>query len=292
MNNTLPETTAIKMIEWLKVPLHKLRRGSRLILAQPREEPFPNKPRNKSNKYDTKNNTQCQSNPSILWRSWWFFWFVCALGITSIRPEITSFGWLNTNKTIAVGNVSKFRLWNRWFSSVRVYHECLRGRSYINLITKGQWKIRIEGSKCLWLTELQFGPRDPIKDVFPNSSFPVTVKFFAELMAIPYPNAPEKWLLITVAFSLLLFPYRSPNHVLGPIAIPILSIEVQCMSYRKVLENVSILLDNSREYIISFGLTVFVTVSRKATKNRIILDNYTSVITGPRTKIYKIDSTE
>ena len=64
------------------------------------------------------------------------------------------------------------------------------------------------------------------------------------------------------------------------------------MSYRKVLENVSILLDNSREYIISFGLTVFVTVSRKATKNRIILDNYTSVITGPRTKIYKIDSTE
>ena len=46
--------------------------------------------------------------------------------------------------------------------------------------------------------ELQFGPREPMKDVFPNSSFPLTVKFRADEMAMPYPKAPVSLLFKTV----------------------------------------------------------------------------------------------
>jgi len=60
---------------------------------------------------------------------------------------------------------------------------------------------------------LQFGPREPIKEVFPKSVFPSTVKFRADVMAMPYPKAPESLLFRTVPDELTLAPKWSPNHV-------------------------------------------------------------------------------
>ena len=60
---------------------------------------------------------------------------------------------------------------------------------------------------------LQFGPRDPINDVFPNSVFPSTVKFRADVMAMPYPKAPDSLLFRTVPDELTFAPKWSPNHV-------------------------------------------------------------------------------
>lgn len=70
--------------------------------------------------------------------------------------------------------------------------------------------------------ELQLGPRDPMKEVFPNNTLLSTVKLRAEVMAMAYPNAPERLLLKTVPEELTLLRYSSPNQVRGPIAIPIL----------------------------------------------------------------------
>lgn len=69
---------------------------------------------------------------------------------------------------------------------------------------------------------LQFGPRAPMKDVLPTSTLFSTVKFTADVIAMPYPNAPVNWLLSTVPELLTLFPNSVPNHVRGPMAMPIL----------------------------------------------------------------------
>lgn len=55
--------------------------------------------------------------------------------------------------------------------------------------------------------ELQFGPREPMKVVLPNSELPSTVKFVADEIAIAYPNAPVNSLLSTVPFAETLLPY-------------------------------------------------------------------------------------
>ena len=68
----------------------------------------------------------------------------------------------------------------------------------------------------------QFGPLEPMKEVFPTSVFPCMVKFRAEVIAMPYPNAPDSVLSRTVPDALTLLPKKSPNHVRGPIAMPIL----------------------------------------------------------------------
>lgn len=52
---------------------------------------------------------------------------------------------------------------------------------------------------------LQFGPRDPMNVVLPMRTLSCTVKFRAEEMAMPYPNAPVKELLYTVPDKLTLF---------------------------------------------------------------------------------------
>lgn len=39
---------------------------------------------------------------------------------------------------------------------------------------------------------VQLGPRDPMKLVFPNNTLFSMVKFRAEVMAMAYPNAPER----------------------------------------------------------------------------------------------------
>ena len=70
--------------------------------------------------------------------------------------------------------------------------------------------------------EVQLGPREPMKDVFPNKALPCTVKLVADEIAIANPNAPDSSLLRTVPDLDTLLPYWLPNHVLGPIAIPIL----------------------------------------------------------------------
>lgn len=45
---------------------------------------------------------------------------------------------------------------------------------------------------------VQFGPRAPMKVVLPNRALPATVKLRADVMAIPYPNAPVRLLSRTV----------------------------------------------------------------------------------------------
>lgn len=69
---------------------------------------------------------------------------------------------------------------------------------------------------------LQLGPRAPMKDVLPTSTLFSTVKLMAEVIAMPYPNAPVRTLLSTVPDRLTLLPYCGPNQVRGPIAMPIL----------------------------------------------------------------------
>lgn len=69
---------------------------------------------------------------------------------------------------------------------------------------------------------VQLGPRDPMKEVFPNKTLFWTVKLWAEVMAMAYPNAPERWLLRTVPELLVFWRYSLPNQVRGPIATPIL----------------------------------------------------------------------
>ncbi len=69
---------------------------------------------------------------------------------------------------------------------------------------------------------VQLGPRAPMKDVLPTSTLFSTVKLLAEDMAMPYPKAPVSWLFNTVPDWLTLLPYRSPNQVRGPMAMPIL----------------------------------------------------------------------
>ncbi len=39
---------------------------------------------------------------------------------------------------------------------------------------------------------LQFGPREPINEVFPKRTLSCTVKLQAEVIAMPYPNAPVR----------------------------------------------------------------------------------------------------
>ena len=68
----------------------------------------------------------------------------------------------------------------------------------------------------------QFGPREPMNEVFPKSTLFSTVKFTAEVIAIPYPNAPVKKLFKTVPEELAFALSKSPIHVWGPIAMPIL----------------------------------------------------------------------
>lgn len=70
--------------------------------------------------------------------------------------------------------------------------------------------------------EVQLGPREPMKEVFPRSVLPCTVKLFADEIAMANPNAPDNSLLSTVPDVETLSPYRVPNHVRGPMAIPIL----------------------------------------------------------------------
>jgi hypothetical protein len=53
---------------------------------------------------------------------------------------------------------------------------------------------------------LQFGPREPMKEVFPNSTFPWTVKFWADVIAMPYPKAPVSQLFRTLPEKLTLAP--------------------------------------------------------------------------------------
>ena len=69
---------------------------------------------------------------------------------------------------------------------------------------------------------LQLGPRAPMKVVLPIRVFPWMVKLRAEPTAMPYPNAPVRRLPITVPDWLMLLRAWSPNHVRGPIAMPIL----------------------------------------------------------------------
>ena len=45
---------------------------------------------------------------------------------------------------------------------------------------------------------LQFGPREPMKDVFPKSVFPCTVKSRADVTAMAYPKAPVRLLFEAV----------------------------------------------------------------------------------------------
>jgi len=61
-----------------------------------------------------------------------------------------------------------------------------------------------------------------MKDVPPNKTLSRTVKLRAEVMAMPYPNAPERRLPETVPEKLTFLRYQSPNQVRGPIAMPIL----------------------------------------------------------------------
>jgi len=60
---------------------------------------------------------------------------------------------------------------------------------------------------------LQFGPREPMNEVFPIRTLSCTVKLRAEVIAMPYPNAPVKLLLRTVPEELTFAPKWSPNHV-------------------------------------------------------------------------------
>lgn len=60
---------------------------------------------------------------------------------------------------------------------------------------------------------LQFGPREPMNEVFPNSTLFSTVKLTAEVTAIPYPNAPVRMLFKTVPEELTFAPKKSTNHV-------------------------------------------------------------------------------
>ena len=60
---------------------------------------------------------------------------------------------------------------------------------------------------------LQFGPREPMNEVFPKRTLSCTVKLRAEVIAIPYPNAPVRLLFRTVPEELTFAPKWSPNHV-------------------------------------------------------------------------------
>jgi len=53
---------------------------------------------------------------------------------------------------------------------------------------------------------LQFGPREPMNEVFSKRTLPWTVKLKAELIAIPYPNAPVRVLFTTVPEELTFPP--------------------------------------------------------------------------------------
>ena len=74
-----------------------------------------------------------------------------------------------------------------------------------------------------------------MKLVFPMSWFPCTVKFFAELTAMPYPNAPVRKLFSTVPLKLVFDSDRAPNHVRGPIAIPILRNVIEWNAFGRLL---------------------------------------------------------
>jgi hypothetical protein len=76
-----------------------------------------------------------------------------------------------------------------------------------------------DGTASFWV---QLGPCEPMNDVLPTSTLFSTVKFDAELTAIPKPNAPDKLLFMTVPDELTLLLKKPPNHVRGPTAMPIL----------------------------------------------------------------------
>lgn len=52
------------------------------------------------------------------------------------------------------------------------------------------WSMTNAAGVGVWSTELQFGPREPMKEVLPIRVLPSTVKFLAPDIAIPYPKAP------------------------------------------------------------------------------------------------------
>ena len=53
---------------------------------------------------------------------------------------------------------------------------------------------------------LQFGPRDPMNDVFPTRVLFKTVKSDADDIAMPYPKAPVKVLFCTVPPNVTFVP--------------------------------------------------------------------------------------
>ena len=118
-----------------------------------------------------------------------------------------------------------------------------------------------------------------MKVVLPIRVFPWMVKLRAEPTAMPYPNAPVRRLPITVPDWLMLLRAWSPNHVRGPIAMPILEGNGEgAMRLQGVLD----LLDDS-VFVIVTSLVVCAgrLVCCEATSNGIVLDDSTAVVAAP-----------
>lgn len=134
-----------------------------------------------------------------------------------------------------------------------------------------------EGVTSVWL---QLGPLEPINEVFPKRTLLSTVKLRAEDMAIPYPKAPERRLLITVPERLTLLRYLSPNQVRGPMAMPILRRRVRGSRYVK--QKVESLLYNDIFFVLTLCFRWSPRIGGETTEDSIVPHDGIGVISIPR----------